>query len=227
MPDFLNPTYLVSDQYKDASNLNARIQLHERFSTNPYGWFHWVFDQLDLPAQAKILETGCGSGLLWSDNLRRIPAGWHIILSDFSPGMIRNCQVNLASAGNHFTHVVPDGAAISFLAETYDAVIANHMLYHLPDRARALSDIARILRPDGCLYAATNGENHLLELDMIIEQNIQASNTGLFPGNRAKDFNLKMVSLSLLPGSGRLRAVIMKTHWLLQKHNPCSSIFTL
>jgi hypothetical protein len=27
----------VERQYRDGSNLNARIALHERFSTNPYG----------------------------------------------------------------------------------------------------------------------------------------------------------------------------------------------
>ncbi len=30
-------TYLLNDQYKDASNFNARLQLHERFSLNPTG----------------------------------------------------------------------------------------------------------------------------------------------------------------------------------------------
>ena len=42
-------TYLRDRQYKDASSLNDRIQLHVRFSTNPYGWMPWVFDQLRLP----------------------------------------------------------------------------------------------------------------------------------------------------------------------------------
>ena len=30
--------YLVSEQYKDATNLQARMQLHERFSVNERGW---------------------------------------------------------------------------------------------------------------------------------------------------------------------------------------------
>ena len=40
-------TYLCDEQYKDASNLNARIRLHVEFSTNKYGWFRWVFDQYE------------------------------------------------------------------------------------------------------------------------------------------------------------------------------------
>ena len=38
MSIFSNPSYLLTQQYQNASNLDARIQLHLRFSTNPYGW---------------------------------------------------------------------------------------------------------------------------------------------------------------------------------------------
>ena len=67
--------YLLTDQYRNASNLNARIQLHVRFSTNKYSWMRWVFDQLDLPPHCHILELGCGSGELWRKNMQRIPEG--------------------------------------------------------------------------------------------------------------------------------------------------------
>jgi hypothetical protein len=40
--------YLLQSQYKDASNLNARIQLHIRFSQNRYNWQRWVFDHLKI-----------------------------------------------------------------------------------------------------------------------------------------------------------------------------------
>ena len=33
---YSDPEY-VARQYRDASNLEARIALHKRFSTNPYG----------------------------------------------------------------------------------------------------------------------------------------------------------------------------------------------
>jgi hypothetical protein len=35
----------MREQYRDSANLDARVQLHERFSTNRYGWHPWVFDQ--------------------------------------------------------------------------------------------------------------------------------------------------------------------------------------
>jgi 2-polyprenyl-3-methyl-5-hydroxy-6-metoxy-1,4-benzoquinol methylase len=54
----------VKRQYRDASRLNTRIGLHERFSTDPQGLQAWVFDHFDLPEEASILDVGCGSGLL-------------------------------------------------------------------------------------------------------------------------------------------------------------------
>jgi SAM-dependent methyltransferase len=42
------------------------------------------------------------------------------------------------------------------------------MLYHVPDRARALSEIRRILKPDGRFYTSTVGEQHLQELGAML-----------------------------------------------------------
>ena len=60
-----------------------------------------------------------------------------------------------------------DAQALPFDDASFNAVIANHMLYHVPDRAKAYGEIRRVLRPGGRLYAATNGTQHLRELDEL------------------------------------------------------------
>ncbi|HSB66459.1 MAG TPA: class I SAM-dependent methyltransferase [Anaerolineales bacterium] len=198
MSRFRDPIYLISDQYKDTGNLNARIQLHERYSTNPYGWFRWVRDQIDLPPEAHILELGCGSGKLWSENVDRTLQGWKIALSDFSYGMVHSCRSTLANKLDQFRFVASNAIAIPFPAATFDAVIANHMLFHIADRSLALVEIARVLKPNGTLYAATNGENHLLELDDMIEQNYGSSD-GILPGKPSRGFCLENGAAQLSP----------------------------
>ena len=150
MSKFTDQQYLKSDQYRDSSNLDARVMIHQRFSTNPYGWFKWIFDTLlKLSENAKILELGCGHGLLWKENIGRIPAGWHITLSDLSSGMLDAAWRNLVVSGRAFQFKEIDAQSIPFEDEAFDAVIANHMLYHVPDRPKAIAEIKRILKQAG------------------------------------------------------------------------------
>ncbi len=168
MPNLNDSTYLLKKQYRDASNLNARIALHRRFSTNSYDWFRWVFDHFDTPPAARVLELGCGPADLWRKNLHRIPEGWDITLSDFSPGMLEKAQANLADSAIPFHFQRINTQDIPYADATYDVVIANHMLYHVPDRELALSEIRRVLKPGGRFYATTVGAGHMVELRQLV-----------------------------------------------------------
>ena len=155
---------MLHKQYQTDANLNARISLHRNFSTNPYPGYKWIFDRFDMPEPACILELGCGSGDLWKENLDRIPVGWDITLTDFSGGMLASARCNLSSSGRAFTFKVADAQDLPFEDGMFDAVIANHMLYHVPDRARAFAEVGRVLKPGGKFYASTNSETHMAEL---------------------------------------------------------------
>jgi len=52
---------------------------------------------------------------------------------------------------------------------SFDVTIANHMLYHVPNRDLAISEIARILKPEGTFYATTNGTNHMKGLKALVK----------------------------------------------------------
>jgi SAM-dependent methyltransferase len=168
MSQLTDQHYLRTEQYRDPSNLNARITLHQRFSTNDYPWQRWVFDHIDVAGRRDILDVGCGPGDLWLENRDRIPGSWAATLSDLSPGMVLRAQQNLGSANSRFTYGVLDVQAIPFPDARFDAVIANHMLFHVPERGKALYEIHRVLRPGGHLYAATNGLRHLLKLRDLV-----------------------------------------------------------
>ena len=165
MSKFTDQQYLKTEQYRDSSNLDARAAIHMRFSTNLYGWFNWFFDHLlKLPENAKILELGCGPAYLWKECSSRIPTGWKITLSDLSSGMLDAAWRNLVITGRAFKFEEIDAQSIPYEEETFDMVIANHMLYHVPDRPKAIAEIKRVLKPSGRLIATTVGKNHLQEL---------------------------------------------------------------
>jgi ubiquinone/menaquinone biosynthesis C-methylase UbiE len=157
-------------QYHDGANLRARIALHRRFGVAPQGWLPWLFDRISgsLGPRARILEVGCGTGQLWLANRARVPRGWQPVLSDRSRGMLAEARGALADAGLPSSFSVADVQALPYAPGTFDAVFANHMLYHVPDRVRALAEIARVLTEDGVLFAATNGRTHMRELDEVL-----------------------------------------------------------
>ncbi len=163
-----NQSYLLTQQYNNAQKLGSRIQIHERFSVNKYDWQRWVFDHFKMPSQGNVLEIGCGPGMLWLKNADRIPEQWNVTLSDFSAGMLQEAQNNLQNIPHPFTFQIIDAQSIPFADQHFDLVVANHMLYHVPDRAKALAEIRRVLKSGGHFFAATNGKHHMQEIRELI-----------------------------------------------------------
>lgn len=158
----------IKEHYADSARLNVRIRLHRQFSTNKLDWYRWVYNLFELPDRCRLLELGCGPGRLWRSNCDRIPAAHEVILSDFSPGMLTEARDNLKHAARRFAYLAVDAQAIPFADEALDAVVANHMLYHVPDLDKTLSEIRRVLKPGGRVYAATNGLDNLMELRDVV-----------------------------------------------------------
>jgi Predicted transcriptional regulators len=158
------------EQYENASNLKARIRIHELFSTNNQGWMNWFFEQLNLPDKASILELGCGDGSLWDRNFNAIPKGWNITLTDSSQGMLKDAKKNLGKKSERFKFKLVDAQSIPFEDCIFDLVIANNMIYHVSDKEKTFSEIRRVLKSNGYFYASTVGKNHMKEMRDIISK---------------------------------------------------------
>ena len=158
----------VAAQYKTPRNLNARIQLHQRFGTSPYPWQQWVFDRLQLAPAMRVLEIGGGPGGLWHENRQRLPANVQLTFTDQSVGMMGQASAALGDLPKVRFGVV-DAQTLPFATASFDIVVANHMLYHVPDRGRALAEIRRVLQPAGRFFAATNDRAHMQEIRDVAE----------------------------------------------------------
>jgi SAM-dependent methyltransferase len=154
--------YLREYQYKDPSNLNARIALHAKYSQSDEPWYEWLIGRLDWVPGTRVLEVGCGSGALWSNVAPLLPQ-IRLTLTDVSQGMVEAATAAVASRTNIELVAARtcDAQDLTFEDTSFDVVVANHMLYHVPDPGRAAAEFARVLTPEGSLMAATNGPRHL------------------------------------------------------------------
>ncbi|GLC31773.1 class I SAM-dependent methyltransferase [Clostridium omnivorum] len=156
----------VKEQYKNDDNLNARINLHS-FNINKIDWNTWFFEKMNIPENSSILELGCGNGLLWKKNEQAIKETLNITLSDFSEGMLQSAKQNLKN--EKIKYQVIDIQDIPYENESFDIIIARHMLYHVPDIDKALSEVKRVLKRGGKFYVSTNGKEHMQELERLVK----------------------------------------------------------
>jgi len=158
--------YLRDEQYRTSDRLATRAGLHEKYSTSAVNWFDWVSQSFGLRPSASVLEVGCGAGWLWQAGGVAVPDDVTLTLTDLSPGMVGEAVERVTTAGRlaSVTGEPADAQALPFATSSFDRVIANHMLYHLPDPARGVAELARVLRRDGRAIVATNGQRHLEEL---------------------------------------------------------------
>lgn len=152
----MQETENLKKQYGDDKGLSLRTQFHTKNSTNKQGFFPWLFEQYRFFPHCRILELGCGNGAQWDGRIEALPEGCRLTLSDFSDGMVEAARVKYSGFhGVSFQHV--DIQNIPFPDVSFDIVIANHMLYHVPDLTGALSEVRRVLATGGLFYCATNG----------------------------------------------------------------------
>jgi SAM-dependent methyltransferase len=143
-------------QYATDANLAARQRL---WQTSPrdvqFDLFAWVLDMADGD---DVLDVGCGNG----SYLARRPSA---IGMDLSPGMLSSARRRATSP-----LVCGDAQRLPFATASFDAVLAPHMLYHVPDRKLAAKELRRVLRPGGVCIAVTNGSHTHAALVEIVEE---------------------------------------------------------
>ena len=159
----------MKNQYQNASNISSRINLHSLYSQNKQGWFPWLFEQCDIKAGESILELGCGDASLWRMNRHRIFNDINVILSDISDGMIRDVRRSMKDAGNSFSFEVMDAHHINAPDESFNLVIANHVLFYCEDLKKVFEEIKRVLKPGGRIICSTYGSGHMKEISMLVK----------------------------------------------------------
>ena len=159
----------VREQYKSDKNLNIRSNLHS-YNINKIDFDKWCFSQIKFPANGKVLELGCGTGKFWLKNKDNIDNSLNITLSDFSKSMLRIAKDKLKEVDYNFKYEEINVENIPYEDNSFDVVIAEHMIYFAPDVEKALLEIRRILKPGGVLYVTANSCETMAELNKLAEK---------------------------------------------------------
>lgn len=154
-----------AQQYGDSRKLAARARFHKKYTIAEIGWFPWIARQLPLGAGDRILDIGCGPAWFWAAAADILPEKLDLTLADLSPGMVQEAVERCKALP--FVSVIgeqADAAVLPFADGTFDAVIAMHMLYHVPDPAAGIMEMFRVLKLGGFLAVTTNGANNMREI---------------------------------------------------------------
>ena len=159
----------LKNQYQNATNISSRINLHSLYSQNKQGWFPWIFEQCRISPGLRILELGCGDGTLWTDNLSLLPEDISITLSDISSGMLRDARRAIGSSDTRFAFRAFDCRKIPCKDESFDLVIANHVLFYCDDIHSVLKEVRRVLAPGGRFLCSAYGKAHMQEVSQLVQ----------------------------------------------------------
>lgn len=194
------------EQYSSTANLDRRIALHEKYGGREgLSTFH---NLLHLAPGSRVLEVGCGTGRFWEQGAHILPSDLELVLTDTSLAMIQETarRVEAIARWSRIETKIADIAALPFLAEEFETVLAMHVLYHVADRTKAVDEIARVLRPGGQLILTTNGKENLRSLFDLAHRAFGGPKRD--PG--AQIFGLEDVETVLSPSFGNIRITVFE-----------------
>jgi 2-polyprenyl-3-methyl-5-hydroxy-6-metoxy-1,4-benzoquinol methylase len=167
MPDPQALANLYPDDYVEADDLHrqktfnplklAQLKLHHGYThlqTNPLAeLLAWIVRpflradrSLDFSPDGKLLDVGCGNGRFLR-SMRTL--GWQVQGVEFNGKSVEFCRnTGLDVHGG-------DLVSARFPAESFDVITVRHVIEHIPTPQEFMTELARILKPGGCLVIET------------------------------------------------------------------------
>lgn len=161
MPSTNDPR-AVRAQYATDNYLRIRQQTHEQYTVPKVDFPEWVLTRLEWRGDEQILDVGSGVGTYYSHALAR-GSNINYYAIDQSAGMLRQHPAEGDVA-------VGDAQMLPFADGTFDLVMANHMLYHVPNVDLAIIEAQRVLKPDGVFLASTNSVQSMPEFHALFRR---------------------------------------------------------
>lgn len=159
-----NDPEAVRQQYLNDEALRIRQEIHIKYTVPKIDYVEWVIRSLEWRGDERVLDAGSGAGRYF----KLLKSQWPNITYcglDFSTGML----------GKHPAKgqiLQADAQHPPFAPHSFDVIMANHMIYHLPDIDAGIEEFKRLLKPNGVLMVATNSTQSMPELQVLMRRAI-------------------------------------------------------
>lgn len=154
----------VRQQYATDKSLRIRQDIHIKYTVPKIDYVDWVLGSLDWRGDEVVLDVGSGAGNYYQPLIDKQPGVVYTGL-DFSSGMLEKhpAKAKVLQA---------DAQKIPCADKSFDVIMANHMLYHVPDVQATIKEFKRLLKPNGILIVATNSDQSMPELQVLMRRAI-------------------------------------------------------
>ena len=168
---------------------------------------------IQFPARARVLEVGCGTGVL-TRVLARWPDVGAVVGVDPAPSLLSKARALAADLPNvRFEEA--DGRSLPFEPHSFDVVVFDSTLSHVPTPERALAEAHRVLRPLGWL-ATFDGDYSTTTVALCDHDPLQAC-AEMTMANSVHDRWLMRRLASLVAGCG-FKVTALRSHGFVETH---------
>jgi phosphatidylethanolamine/phosphatidyl-N-methylethanolamine N-methyltransferase len=125
-----------------------------------------VIEGLDIPPGAKILEVGAGTGT----SFPAYPAHCEVTGIDLAPDMLARASRKIADNGwRHLRVLKMDALQLEFPDDSFDYVMAFHVVTVVPDPVRMIREVKRVCKPGGKIVVVNHFTSNVPVLGSLTE----------------------------------------------------------
>ncbi len=164
MFNFANDPQAVGRMYLTDEALRIRQETHELYSEPKLDFTDWALDSVSWRGDETVLDIGSGPGRYYHALQTRYP-NIRYYACDLYAGMVQTHPYKNTLA-------LADAQRLPYSDASFDVVMANHMLFHVPDVERALRELRRVVKPGGYVMATTNSIHTMPEFQALMRRAI-------------------------------------------------------
>jgi ubiquinone/menaquinone biosynthesis C-methylase UbiE len=150
---------------------NRSAPIYDRTAGMTYVGALWKFlPRVQVGPFPAVLDVGCGTGINLLEAARALGPCRRLHGVDLAAGMINEARRKAAAAGVHATFEVGDAEELALEDGSFDLVICNSVYHWFSDRARAVAEMSRVVRPGGQVLINCIAEPNFHEWVRIVDE---------------------------------------------------------